>query len=175
MTRIECPAIYFLHGTGGSPNGSVMLLEAELIRCGPAQYYVRPLLPHADPNVQPSKSVEYLRTFGIPEGALLVGISLGGLVAAMLQEQVRSDLHVICISLPTYAGDTELQQHMARRVALYSSADPVIARRTERWPLLAEAYDLPWLRGHDIDPHKAILANLICCYMEAGCLNWENR
>jgi pimeloyl-ACP methyl ester carboxylesterase len=130
-------------------------------------------MPHANPNVPPSESVEYLRTLGIPEGALLIGISLGGLVAAKLQESGRPDLHVICISSPAHAGDIELRQHMVHRIALYNSRDPVIAGRTERWPLLAEAYDLPWLKGHDIDPHKSALAHIISCYMQAACLNWE--
>jgi predicted esterase YcpF (UPF0227 family) len=138
MPLMNFPAVCLLHGTGGSPDGSVMLLEAELIRCGQAQNYVRPLLPHADPNIQPSKSVEYLRTLGIPEGALLIGISLGGLVAAKLQESDRPDLYMFCINSPTWAGDTELQVWMKHRVALYSSADVVIAERTEDWPMLAE-------------------------------------
>jgi len=39
-------AVYLLHGTGGSPEGSVKHLEIELVKCGAQQNYVRPLLPH---------------------------------------------------------------------------------------------------------------------------------
>jgi hypothetical protein len=31
---------------------------------------------------------------------------------------------------------------------------------------LAEAYDLPWLSGHDTDKHKRALAIIIGAYME---------
>jgi hypothetical protein len=87
------------------------------------------------------------------------------LVAAKLQELERPDLHVICISSPTHAEDTELTMKMERRVALYSSADEVISGRTERWPGLAEAYDLPWL-DHDTDKHKTPLGHILCAYVQ---------
>jgi pimeloyl-ACP methyl ester carboxylesterase len=176
MTMLDFPAVYLLHGRGGSPQGSVSLLQAELEKCGAQQNYVGLLLPHADPNVQPSESVDYLRNLGIPEGALIIGISMGGLVAAKLQESERPDLHVIAINAPTHVGDTELHVWMQHRVSLYCSSDEVIAGRTQDWPLLAaEAHDMAWLNGHDTDPHKSALAHLISCYMQAGCLNWENR
>jgi pimeloyl-ACP methyl ester carboxylesterase len=163
MAMSNFPAVYLLHGTGGSPEGSVRLLQRELEKCGTRQNYVRPLLPHTNPSVQPSESVQYLRDLGIPDGALLVGISLGGLVGAKLQELERPDLHVICISSPTQAGDIELHQHMDRRMALYSSWDQVIAGRTEQWPRFALACDLPWLT-HDTDKHMGALAKMLCGY-----------
>ena len=128
------PAIYLLHGRGGSPNGSVMQLETELRVCEPEQNYFRPSMPHSDESVTPLPSMLHLRGLGVPNGALIIGISLGGLVAAKLQETERPDLHVICISSPTHAEDTELTMKMERRVALYSSGDEVISGRTERWP-----------------------------------------
>jgi hypothetical protein len=54
---------------------------------------------------------------------------------------------------------------MGRRVALYSSADEVISGRTEGWPELAEAYDLPWL-DHDTDKHKIPLGRILCAYVQ---------
>jgi len=173
---VEFSAVYLLHGMAGSPNGSVLQLELELRACAPNNTYVRPLMPHSDPTIAPSESVDHLFDLGIPEGALLVGISLGGLAAAKLQELERPDLHVICINSPTWTGDVELVVCVMHRVSLYCSNDEVIAGRTEDWPLLAtEAHDLTWLDGHDIDPHKEALAHLINCYMRAGCLNWECR
>jgi predicted esterase YcpF (UPF0227 family) len=160
---VNFPAIYLLHGRGGSPNGSVMQLETELRGCEPKQNYLRPLMPHSDESVTPWTSVLHLRSLAVPNGSLIIGVSLGGLVAAKLQELERSDLHVICISSPTHAEDTELTMKMGRRVALYSSADEVISGRTERWPELAEAYDLPWL-DHDTDKHKKALAYILCGY-----------
>ncbi len=165
VNRVNFPAIYLLHGRGGSPNGSVSQLEAEMRVCEPGHNYIRPLMPHADPAVTPLPSMLHLRSLGVPNGALVIGISLGGLVAAKLQEIERPDLHVICISSPTHAEDTELTMRMERRVALYSSADEVIAGRTERWPELAEAYDLPWL-DHDTDKHKTPLGRILCAYVQ---------
>jgi len=162
---VKFPAIYLLHGRSGSPNGSLSQLEAELRECEPEQNYIRPLMPHSDPAVTPLPSMLHLRSLDVPNGALIIGVSLGGLVAAKLQEMERPDLHVICISSPTYAEDTELTIRIAHRVALYSSKDEVIAGRTERWPQLAEAYDLPWL-DHDTDKHKKALGRILCTYIQ---------
>ena len=167
MTRefsIDFSAVYLLHGTGGSPNGSVLQLETELRACAPNQLYVRPPMPHSDPTAAPSISVSHLSELGIPHGALIIGISLGGLVAAKLQEEDRPDLHVICINSPTRAGDVVLKHQKIHRVSLYCSGDEVIAGRTEKWPQLAEAYDLPWLT-HDTDPHKVTLAKILSEYI----------
>jgi predicted esterase YcpF (UPF0227 family) len=162
---VKFSAVYLLHGRGGSPNGSVSQLEAELRILQPEQNYIRPLMPHSDPTVTPLPSMLHLRGLNIPNGALIIGVSLGGLVAAGLQETERPDLHVICISSPTYAEETELNKRMEHRVALYSSKDEVIAGRTERWPELAQAYDLTWL-NHDTDKHKKALARILGGYIE---------
>jgi predicted esterase YcpF (UPF0227 family) len=163
--EMQFPAIYLLHGLGGSPSGSVSQLEAEMRVCEPEQKYVRPLMPHTDPKGPTWASVLHLRNIGVPTGSLIIGVSLGGLVAAKLQELERPDLHVVCISSPTYAEDTELTMKMGHRVALYSSADEVIAGRTEKWPELAEAYDLLWL-DHDTDKHKTPLGRILCAYVQ---------
>jgi predicted esterase YcpF (UPF0227 family) len=163
--EMQFPAIYLLHGLGGSPNGSVSQLEAEMRVCEPEQNYVRPLMPHTDPKGPTWASVLHLRNISVPTGSLIVGVSLGGLVAAKLQETERPDLHVICISSPTHADETELNAKMEHRVALYSSADEVISGRTERWPELAEAYDLWWL-DHDTDKHKVPLGCILCAYVQ---------
>jgi esterase/lipase len=122
-------------------------------------------MPHCDETVTPLTSIIHLRGLAVPIGSLIVGVSLGGLVAAKLQELDRSDLHVICISSPTDADETELNTKMEHRVALYSSADPVIAGRTDRWPQLADAHDLRWL-DHDTEKHKKALAQILSGYVE---------
>ena len=161
---MDFPTVYLLHGRGGSPSGSVLQLETELRLRAPNQLYVRPPMPHSDPTVAPSISVTHLRELGIPHVALIIGISLGGLVAAKLQEEERPDLHVICINSPTRAKDVVLKHQMIHRVSLYCLGDFMIAGRTEKWPQLAEAYDLPWLT-HDTDRHKAALAKILCEYI----------
>jgi hypothetical protein len=136
-----------------SPNGSVSQLEAEMRVCEPEQNYVRPLMPHTDPKGPTWASVLHLRNISVPTGSLIIGISLGGLVAAKLQETERPDLHVICISSPTHAEEVELAKRMEHRVALYSSADEVISGRTEKWP--------------ELKLRKACLHSL-WCRMESG-------
>ncbi len=168
------PAIYLLHGKGGWTGGSVLQLETLLKPLFPALRYNRPSLPHGrELGERPAnESLSFLREQKIEPGALVVGISMGGLIGAALQESGRDDLHVICISSPTWAEGVELTLRKPNRVAIYSSQDNVIAGRTEQWPLLAEAYDLPWLT-HDTDRHKQALARLIAAYLEGRALEEE--
>ena len=159
-------AVYLLHGKGGWPGGSVLQLEGLLRKFCPEPRYVRPSLPHGREKGEQSaeRSLDFLEELAIEPAALLVGISLGGLVAAKLQETGREDLHVICISSPTWADGVTLEKRVSHRLAIYSSQDNVIAGRTSRWPDLADAHDLPWLT-HDTDAHKEALARLIVAYM----------
>jgi pimeloyl-ACP methyl ester carboxylesterase len=146
-------SVFLLHGKGGSPNGTVNKLQNVLERHWPGLEFVRPALPHSDPNVPAEVSVEYLMQMQVPNGALLVGISLGGLVAAKLQELGREDLKVITISSPTWADNVLLEKRAELRIAFYSSRDAVIAPRVLRWPELASfSRDFDWL-SHDTDQH----------------------
>jgi len=154
------PSIFLLHGKGGRPAGSVMQLEECLRPSLPGFDFHRPSLAHGDPKVLAEDSLARLPELPIPESAFVVGVSLGGLVAAKLQETSRPDLRVICISSPTWADGVLIERKPANRFAFYSSRDEVIQGRIVDWPRLAEAYDLPWLT-HDTDLHKVRLARLI--------------
>jgi hypothetical protein len=142
---IGVPAIYLLHGKGGSPNGTVAKLQECLQRDWPELKCFRPALPHGDPNVRAELSVEFLRNMG-------------------LQEDSRPDLHVICISSPTWADGVKLLRRAEHRVAFYSVADEVSSDRIENWPRLAETYELPWL-DHDTDKHLGPLTRLVGSYL----------
>lgn len=152
--------IYLLHGKGGSPQGSVSKLEPLLREVHPEYNYQRLLLPHRDPRVLAEESVAYLREFSLIPDSQVIGISLGGLVAAKLQESGRADLRVACVSSPTWADGVRLETKPTNRVAIYSSNDDVIAGRVSDWPKLAEAYDFPWLT-HDTDAHKERICELL--------------
>ncbi len=159
--------IVLLHGKGGSPEGSVKQLEEEIRRYLPTasgELFYRPRLLHSDPNVLAEDSLADLAVRNLPQNAVVIGVSLGGLVAAKLQEQGRDDLHVICISSPTWADGVRLEKRMPNRIASYSSKDEVVAGRTADWPQLAQAFDLPWLT-HDTDQHKQALAKLAFAYL----------
>jgi pimeloyl-ACP methyl ester carboxylesterase len=150
--------IFLIHGKAGSPDGSSLHLEQLLRPLFPSANFQRPLLPHSDPDVMAEDSLDTMRSLEIPEGAYLIGISLGGLLAARLQETGRPDLHVLAVSAPIWADNVHLATWHADRVALYSSEDTVLGggtsdNRTTDWPRLAEAHDLPWL-SHDTKAHK---------------------
>ncbi len=160
--------ILLLHGKGGSPEGSVKDIEALLRKHypqKPVSSFQRPRLLHADGEILAEQSLDELQKRDIPNGTLVIGVSLGGLLAAKLQEQGREDLRVICLNSPTWADAVRLERRMQERIAFYSSNDNVIAGRTQHWPRLATAFDLPWLT-HDTSVHAPELAPLILAYLE---------
>lgn len=160
------PAVYLLHGKGGSPNGTVKKIETVLERHWPGLEFFRPLLPHSDPESPAMRSVDHLLGMHIPHGALLLGISLGGTVAAKLQESGRGDLKVISISSPTSADSVDLERQVDNRLAFYSSRDEVIASRVFGWPRLASFNrDFDWLT-HQTDRHLKRLVRLFDWYLE---------
>lgn len=160
MTPIQ--TVFILHGKGGSPEGSSKQIQAclEDQQSELQGLFNRPRLLHSDPSVLAEDSFADLRSMNIPAHSLVIGISLGGLLAAKLQEGGRRDLPVICISSPTWADGVRLEQNMPNRIAFYSSQDEVIRGRTKDWPQLANAYDLTWL-SHDTDRHAQALTRLI--------------
>lgn len=83
-------------------------IEAILERHWPGLEYLRPKLPHSDPTIPAEQSVERLRVLDVPKGALILGVSLGGTVAAKFPEAGRDDLKVIAISSPCYADGVVL-------------------------------------------------------------------
>lgn len=156
----------------GFPNGTVSKIQHVLEPHLPGVSFVRPLLPHHDPESPPEESVEFLKELKIPKNTLIIGVSMGGLVAAKLQEESRPDLHVVCISSPTQAkaGSFRLKKKIPNRISFYSSSDEVIAQRVKDWPKLAQAYDFPWL-NHDTDVHLDRLAKLILGYINGDNLS----
>jgi pimeloyl-ACP methyl ester carboxylesterase len=157
-------AVYLFHGKGGSPNGTVSLLERAFADFFPGATFVRPELPHHDPDSPAELSLPFVEQLKIPSNAMVIGVSLGGVVAARAQETSRPDLSVICISSPTWADGVRLEKKPPNRVSLYSSRDDVIADRTADWPQLADAYDLAWLT-HQTDAHIPRLHALIASYV----------
>ncbi len=161
-------SVLLLHGKGGSPNGTVNKLQNALERHWPGLEFVRPTLPHSDPNVPAEVSVEHIMQMQVPNGALLVGISLGGLVAAKLQELGRDDLKVITISSPIWADNVVLEKHAEQRIGFYSSRDAVIASRVRSWPELTSfSRDFDWL-SHDTDQHLWYIVRLIDWCLEGS-------
>ena len=169
------PAVYLLHGKGGSPNGTVKKLQSVMEQHWPGLEFARPKLPHADPTVPAEASVEFLHQANLPRHALALGISLGGLVAAKLQETGRDDLQVLAISSPTRADGVALEAKGDCRIAFYSSADQVIAKRVSEWPNFASFFrDFTWL-DHDTDRHIKYLARIFDAFLEGSFARWIDR
>lgn len=172
---LPIPAVWLLHGKGGSPAGTVARIETALELHWPGLEYVRPLLPHHDPAVRAEESVTFLLEQNIPQNALMLGVSLGGLVAARLQELGRDDLQVIAISSPTNAAGVRLRVKAARRLAFYSSQDSVIQDRVSDWPRLASFQrDFEWLT-HDTDQHLKQIVRLFSWYFEGMLPAWADN
>ena len=145
--------------------GTVAKIEAALEVHWPGLDYVRPLLPHHDPSTRAEESVAMLLQQDIPQSAVVFGVSLGGLVAARLQELGRPDLQVIALSSPTWADGVCLTARAARRIAFYSSEDSVIQDRVRQWPQLASLQrDVDWLT-HDTDRYLKEIVRLFSWYL----------
>lgn len=173
--RIGTMDIYLIHGKAGSPDGSSLQLEELLRPQFPKARFYRPLLPHADPDIAAEDSLDALHKLEIPREAWVVGISLGGLLAARLQETGRDDLHVLALSAPTWADNVHLVARPPHRAAIYSSADTVLGggtsqNRTADWVRLAEAHDLSWL-SHDTKAHKHQIAPLLAKWLRGEAID----
>jgi predicted esterase YcpF (UPF0227 family) len=103
------PAVYLIHGKGESPEGTVKKLQSVLEQHWPGLNFFRPDIPFFDPKRPADVAVKELLRIPMPLGSLLVGVGLGGLVAARLQELGRQDLQVLAISSPTWADEFTLE------------------------------------------------------------------
>jgi pimeloyl-ACP methyl ester carboxylesterase len=166
------PAVYLIHGKGESSEGTVKKLQAVLEQHWPGLNFVRPDIPYFDPKRPADVAVKELLRMPMPQGSLLVGVGLGGLVAARLQELGRQDLQVIAISSPTWADEVTLESWAERRLAFYSSQDPIIGSRIANWPELASfSQDLDWL-DQETDQHLRYVARLFDWYLEGTLPKW---
>jgi hypothetical protein len=116
-SRLPC----WIDAKGGRPDGSALLLEELLRTQFPISTFVRPRLLHSNSEITADDSLENLRHLDIPQGSMVIGISLGGLLAAKLQESGRNDLGVVCISSPTWADGVSLSRRVSSVFALVYS------------------------------------------------------
>ncbi len=160
--------IFFLHGKGGSSNGTIRLLRDALLSyltnppqitlldfpSGTADEYFAAVLAVADK---------------FPTGSMLVGVSLGGLVAAKLLQDNRPGLTVVALASPTFADGISLKKRITPSLyALYSHADPVVGERTNWGDYTADHADADWMSDHNLDPVKNRIAFLLSDFLENG-------
>lgn len=150
--------VYLLHGKGGSTEGSVKLMEdilAPMLASDqqPPRFH-RFSLKHSDPSVLAEDSYADLckDSSAISHGSLLVGISLGGLIAAKLAQDLRPDLKVVALSSPTSLDGLSLEPKENNNLyALYSSSDEVIEDLADWEPYTPFDFDVHWMKNHNID------------------------
>jgi pimeloyl-ACP methyl ester carboxylesterase len=160
--------IFFLHGKGGSSNGTIRLLRDAMLPCltdpppitlldfpsGSAQEYYAAVLAVADQ---------------FPTGSMLVGVSLGGLVAAKLLQDHRPDMTVVTLASPTHADGLSLTKRITPNLyALYSHNDPVVGDRTNWADFTDDNADMDWMADHRIDPHKSSVAFVLADFIDHG-------
>jgi pimeloyl-ACP methyl ester carboxylesterase len=142
--------IYVLHGRGGSPEGSARTI-ANLLPSG-LPPIIRPVLSHSDPAVSAEDS--YVQ-FGLLPNSLVIGISLGGLLAAKFQEDHPDfGLKVVTLVSPTHAEGLAITRMRPDLIALYSTEDPVIGTRANWEHFTDDAFNVPWMSNHDVDHQK---------------------
>lgn len=163
--------IYLFHDQEGTTNGTVLTLELLLRRMYPELDYVRPMLIHQDSRIVPEEAYADIKraieSIGILPGALIIGLGVGGLLAAKLLEDFPElNLTVIAISSPTRVGLFTLKPDLHENlISLYSSQDDFIFEATN-WPdYTSQSFDVLWLRDHRIEKHKYSITRVLESYL----------
>lgn len=174
MTTSKFKNVYLFHGRAGSPNRTSLTLEKLLKAQFPEVNFIRPLLKHSDGEVSAKDSFRDAasRMSMVEPGSLIVGVSMGGLIACALQERFPlHNLSVFTVSSPTSMPTLSLSGEKVynQRVALYSSLDPVVGERVADWPNLTNlAFDVPWMKSHNTEDQKVQVAMAIAAYMSGN-------
>lgn len=160
--------IFFLHGKGGSSNGTIRILRDALL-----SYLNHP--PQITLLDFPSTTADeyYAAVLAVadkfPTGSMLVGVSLGGLMAAKLLQDNRPDLTVVALASPTFADGISLTKRMTSNLyAIYSHADPVVGERTNWGDYTADHADVDWMSDHNLDTQKKRIGLLLSDFLEHG-------
>lgn len=158
--------IFFLHGKGGSSNGTIRILRDGILPCltNPPEIALLDF-PSATADEYFAAVLAVAAKF--PAGSMLVGVSLGGLVAAKLLQDHRPDMTVVALASPTFADRVFLTKRMTTNLyALYSHLDPVVGERTNWGDYAAEHADVEWMSDHNLDPVKNRIAQVLSGLLE---------
>lgn len=164
--------IHMFHGLGVGPD-TLKKFEYSLAPYTNMVPIIRPILSHVDGIMDVPRSLRSVIEY-IEPNDILIGNSSGGLVACAAQELVPG-LVTICLNTPTREGMYHVLpldecQPGSKRVVFYSTQDLVI-QGANQWEGLCDSfYDLPFM-GHNIEPHRQVLAHLINIYLTGGDLD----
>lgn len=190
MSYARFKRTYLLHGYAGNPQGSVLTAYHAIGRSmGPGMVFgissnlTMPFALSEGARYDDSEGEKELRlVIGLdqlletlkcdgadPKDTLIIGTSLGGLVATLAQESFGCS--VIAISAPDQVGSHKVNVHAERGnlLSIYSSTDDeVIAGRTGLWPLATKfAIDVPGMT-HDHDAHVKTVAMVSALYLSGS-------
>jgi pimeloyl-ACP methyl ester carboxylesterase len=160
--------IFFMQDKGGSSNGTIKLLRDAMLPCltDPPQIILLDF-PSATAEEYYAEVVASADKF--PRGSMLVGVSLGGLVAAKLLQDHRPDLTVVTLASPTHADGLSLAKRITPNLyAMYSHNDPVVGDRTNWADFTINHADVDWMADHGIDPQKSSVAFVLSDFIEHG-------
>jgi len=103
--------------------------------------------------------------------SLLVGISLGGLLAAALQEaNPEHNFNVFAISSYTSDVGVMLMEYRVQRISLFSSLENSLFNDWRKYT--PYTYDVPWLQ-HGPEISKYTLSHLIYSYLNKSTIRKE--
>ena len=168
MRDTRFAGVYLFHDREGTPNGIVSDMESVLQKQIPGVQYLRPFLPHESSAATAAQSYHWLERSFLPfltQNSLIIGVGLGGLLAARLQESFPlKNMSVFAINSPLFEDEIGVTSYQ-KRISLYSSLYKPIEGRCALWPQMATAYDVLWLQ-HGMDLAKYACCALIVAYMK---------
>jgi esterase/lipase len=155
--------VILIHGMGGSTEGNVLSLENLLRPSYPEVNFTRLVAPHQDETLSAQEMNDrFVSEVSplIPQGALVIGISMGGLLSLKLQSEIRPDIHVIGINAPTHRDEIDVRPK-GPHLILYSTNDEVIEGRNQ-WMTIdpTHSIDLPWI-NHGLKGNLTAITSLI--------------
>jgi pimeloyl-ACP methyl ester carboxylesterase len=168
---------YILHDRG-TPDDSDKLAEIMSKKLGTDYYFFkRPQPPYEfNEDVDVELAYRWVKTYFLPDtliNSVILGIGIGGLLAAKLQEDFPArNLSVIAVNAPTAEGSISLEESPEGRVALYSSLYSPLASHCDWSNYATQAYDAVWL-SHGIKNTKYALAYLLSAYMRQEDISTE--
>lgn len=165
--------IYLFHDRGVGPE-TLQKLEEILRNALPDTNYVAPYLPHTHTGISAEDSYNRVNSkFRFPVGSVIIGVGLGGLIAAKIQETARPDLKIVAIAAPTQEDKVILEKKIPGRLALYSTKDDLIKPNTN-WELFSfEAHDYTPLMFHNVEDNNYMLAFLVKTWLEGKSVEKE--
>lgn len=181
--------IFLLHGLGGSPDGSMKVIGDSIQHGIPEARISRPAmfeqLSYTDSSwTRTDHYWNFRLRIDIPIGSLLVGHSMGGLMAAKTAE-VRNDVTAICICSPTEDMEPPERKLNARTnlafgmdlvqdkphpnvYSLYSSEDEVIKGACNWDKFTSNAFDRRWMNKHRLRHYTSLISLLVQDFIVNG-------